>query len=170
MNRLTARDEYGNAYYPKCFDEPCNGGGCTKDMCDFATEVCEKLAAYEDTVLDPEQLSVIDEEYSKMAKELAEIRKYKCLGDLEEVREAVKRQHVMKPILHMNEMSGMFVDYADGRGEYKTQTNNWWRCPCCNSIVGERVIIRGKSHDQRKKRFCNKCGQHIDWSNNERNE
>ena len=66
--------EHGNAYYPKCFDEPCNGGGCTKDMCDFATEVCEKLAAYEDTVLDPEQLSVIDEEYSKMAKELAELR------------------------------------------------------------------------------------------------
>lgn len=99
-----------------------------------------------------------------------ETQEYKRFVALKEVWNAAKRQHVMKPILHMNEMSGMFVDYADGRGEYKTQINNWWRCPCCNSIVGERVITSGKSHDQRKKRFCNKCGQAIDWSSNEGNE
>lgn len=68
-----------------------------------------------------------------------------------------------KPILCMNEVSGMFVDYADGRREYKTQMNNWWRCPCCNEIVGERVIVHKYIHDQRKKKFCEKCGQAIDW-------
>ena len=75
MKRLTARDEHGNAYYPKCFDEPCNGGGCTKNMCDFAVEVCDKLAAYEDTGLKPEQILAMDEEYRKMAKELGECKR-----------------------------------------------------------------------------------------------
>lgn len=129
------------------------------------------LDIIEDDTIKPSKQEIRNECKDKISYSTdQETQEYKKLGTLEEIRDAVKRQHVMKPILHMNEMSGMFVDYADGRGEYKTQTNNWWRCPCCNSIVGERVIIRGKSHDQRKKRFCNKCGQHIDWSNNERNE
>lgn len=129
---------------------------------------------YQEAIEIIEYASAFNSENSRLTKALniaisamQELQEYKNIGTVEEVREAVKRQHVMKPILHMNEMSGMFMDYADGRGEYKTQTNNWWRCHCCNSIVGERVIIRGKSHDQRKKRFCNKCGQHIDWSEEE---
>lgn len=46
-------------------------------------------------------------------------------------------------------------------GEYKTQMNNWWRCPCCNEVVGQRVIAHKHIHDQRKKKFCEKCGQAI---------
>ena len=69
-----------------------------------------------------------------------------------------------KPILCTNERGGMFVDYADGHGEYKTQMNNWWRCPCCNEVVGQRVIVHKHIHDQRKKKYCEKCGQAIDWS------
>lgn len=49
-------------------------------------------------------------------------------------------------------------------GEYKTQMNNWWRCPCCNKVVGQRVIVRSRIHDQRKKNYCENCGQAIDWS------
>lgn len=139
MGRLTARDEHGNAYYPKCFDEPCNGGGCTKDMCDFAAEVCNKIAAYEDTGIDPEQLSVIDEEYSKMAKELAELRKYNRLGTLEEVREAVEKQRAKRPKTKML------------REDIK-----WW-CPNCGE--SHVVMYAKKGFD-----YCQHCGQKMDWS------
>ena len=48
MERLTARDPAGNAYFPECFKEPCGGGGCTKDHCVFLDSVCDKLAGYEE--------------------------------------------------------------------------------------------------------------------------
>lgn len=37
-------------------------------------ELVQRLAAYENTGITPDQLQVIEEEYSKMAKELAELR------------------------------------------------------------------------------------------------
>lgn len=45
--RLTARDK-GYAYFPRCFEDPCFGGGCTNDHCDFMRRVCEALAWYEE--------------------------------------------------------------------------------------------------------------------------
>lgn len=48
MTRLTSRDEHGHAYFPQCFKDPCNGCGCQRDCCDFLTEVCERLARYEE--------------------------------------------------------------------------------------------------------------------------
>ena len=57
MERLT--EWYGgqtrHAYYPRCFEEPCYGSGCKIKDCPFETAVCERLAAYEDTGLTPEQ-------------------------------------------------------------------------------------------------------------------
>ena len=94
---------------------------------------------------------------------LREIQQYREIGTVEECREARERQRWRKPNLCMNEVSGMFVDYADGHGEYKTQMNNWWRCPCCNEVVGQRIIVHKHIHDQRKKKFCENCGQAIDW-------
>lgn len=90
------------------------------------------------------------------------------LPNLAEVYEvavkSLEKQIPKKPILCMNETTGMFVDYADGQGEYKTQMNNWWKCPCCKSIVGERILIHKKRvNDQRKKKFCENCGQKIEW-------
>lgn len=49
MERLTKRSEKGYAYFPKCFEEPCLGmGDCLDKKCDLMSEVCEKLATYED--------------------------------------------------------------------------------------------------------------------------
>lgn len=96
-------------------------------------------------------------------KALTKIQQYRAIGTVEECRESRERQMAKKPILCMNERSGMFVDYADGHGEYKTQMNNWWRCPCCNEVVGQRVIVHKHIHDQRKKKFCENCGQAIKW-------
>lgn len=48
MERLTQIAEIGNAYFPKCFEEPCCGGGKRIDNnCNLVNEVCKKLAEYE---------------------------------------------------------------------------------------------------------------------------
>ncbi|MCI5650372.1 MAG: hypothetical protein MR332_13285 [Fusicatenibacter sp.] len=75
MNRLTARNEQGYAYFPQCFEEPCNGSGCQKERCEYMNAVCEKLAVYEDTGLAPEQIIEIDKLYVEKCRELAEKRK-----------------------------------------------------------------------------------------------
>ena len=78
--------------------------------------------------------------------------------------EALEKQIAKEPVLCMSEKSGMFVDYADGHSEYKVQMNNWWRCPYCHSIVGQMVIVHEHVHNQHKKKYCEKCGQLIDWT------
>lgn len=55
MERLT-KWENGHAYYPRCFEKPCYGGGCVTRDCPFETAICERLAAYEDTGLMPEEI------------------------------------------------------------------------------------------------------------------
>ena len=48
MARLTKISESGNAYYPKCFKEPCCGmGECLDDKCSLMLDACKKLAEYE---------------------------------------------------------------------------------------------------------------------------
>lgn len=51
MERLTSRDEFGNAYHPYCFrEDTCNGEGSSAKCsgCKLVTDVCSKLADYED--------------------------------------------------------------------------------------------------------------------------
>ena len=55
MERLTQWQD-GHAYYPRCFEEPCYGGGCKDRDCLFETAICERLAADEDTGLMPEEI------------------------------------------------------------------------------------------------------------------
>ena len=49
MERLTKRDENGNAHYPYCY-EKCDGDGIgiRCQTCDFEEKICDKLAEYED--------------------------------------------------------------------------------------------------------------------------
>lgn len=48
MERLTKISKTGNAYYPKCFEEPCCGmGECLDDNCSLMLDACKKLATYE---------------------------------------------------------------------------------------------------------------------------
>ena len=58
MERLTKWNEssHKHAYYPRCFEEPCYGGGHKIKDCPFETTVCDRLAAYEDTGLTPEEI------------------------------------------------------------------------------------------------------------------
>ena len=56
MARLTEwnGEQTRHAYYPRCFKAPCYGDGCKINDCLFETAVCDRLAAYEDTGLEPE--------------------------------------------------------------------------------------------------------------------
>lgn len=49
MERLTKRDENGNAHYPYCY-EKCDGDGIgiRCQTCDLEEKICNKLADYED--------------------------------------------------------------------------------------------------------------------------
>ena len=61
MERLTEWNgrQPRDAYYPRCFEEPCYGGGCKIKDCPFETAVCDRLAAYEDTGLEPEAVETV---------------------------------------------------------------------------------------------------------------
>ena len=58
MKRLTEwnGEQPSHAYYPRCFKAPCYGDGCKINDCLFETAVCDRLAAYEDTGLTPEEI------------------------------------------------------------------------------------------------------------------
>nr|DAS84969.1 MAG TPA: Protein of unknown function (DUF551) [Caudoviricetes sp.] len=65
MERLTSRDSKGNL----CL--------CNKEVYGNNQDIYNAIAVledYENTGITPDQLQVIEEEYSKMAKELAELR------------------------------------------------------------------------------------------------
>lgn len=55
MNRHTARDRDGNAFYVECF-EHCNGEPGECGNCKCTDRQCETLAAYEDTGLTPAEI------------------------------------------------------------------------------------------------------------------
>ena len=77
MNRLTARDERtGNAYYPLCEDGNCTNRKCCGINCELIdTDVCETLAAYEETGMTPENIRQMDKLYRQKCEELAKLRK-----------------------------------------------------------------------------------------------
>ena len=84
MERLT-KWENGHAYYPRCFEQPCYGGGCKLKDCPFETAVCERLAAYEDTGLTPDQVvnakNIIDLAFAEDTSKAERIRKLVAADD-----------------------------------------------------------------------------------------
>jgi hypothetical protein len=69
--RLTKWNEssYKHAYYPRCFKEPCYGSGCKIKDCPFEIAVCERLAAYEDTGREPEEVTALEKLFDYALKE-----------------------------------------------------------------------------------------------------
>lgn len=62
MKRLTAISDAGEAYYPHCYQaDTCDGGGTTEKRrdCEFEHQICETLAAYENTGLTPEEVEKV---------------------------------------------------------------------------------------------------------------
>ena len=72
MERLTRRRDTGHAYYPRCFEEPCNGNGCKFKDCLFDERICERLAAYEDSGCAPEEVSALVKDWSDLCTTIGE--------------------------------------------------------------------------------------------------
>lgn len=71
MERMTKR-ENGHVYYPRCFEEPCGGMGCLTEDCGFKVEICERLAAYEDTGLEPDEVNALQKDWSDLCMVIGE--------------------------------------------------------------------------------------------------
>lgn len=71
MERMTKR-ENGHVYYPRCFEEPCGGMGCLTEDCGFKVEICERLAAYEDTGLEPDKVNALQKDWSDLCTVIGE--------------------------------------------------------------------------------------------------
>lgn len=95
-------------------------------------------------------------------KALEEIKQYKALGTVEELRLAKEKQIQKKPILK-HDVSVMHINRGNQPHEWKRLESDNWHCPECDSFVGERVYVRGRHHDQRKKKYCDNCGQKLNW-------
>ena len=99
MERLTEWNgrQPRDAYYPRCFEEPCYGGGCKINDCPFETAVCERLAAYEDTGLMPEEVLPKDkaDEIALKLMRLADLESLCSYDHLRELAEADKERRVV---------------------------------------------------------------------------
>lgn len=89
MERLTKR-ENGHTHYPGCFEEPCGGMGCRTEDCGFKVEICERLAAYEDTGLEPEEVLPKDkaDEIALKLMRLADLESFAPYDRLRELAES----------------------------------------------------------------------------------
>ena len=92
MERLTRRSDTGHAYYPRCFEEPCNGNGCKFKDCLFDERICERLAAYEDSGCAPEEVLPKDkaDEIALKLMRLADLESLCNYTRLRELAEADK--------------------------------------------------------------------------------
>lgn len=92
MERLTRRSDTGHAYYPRCFEEPCNGNGCKFKDCPFDETICERLAAYEESGCAPEEVLPKDkaDEIALKLMRLADLESLCSYDRLRELAEADK--------------------------------------------------------------------------------
>ena len=99
MERLTEWNEssHKHAYYPRCLEEPCYGSGCKLKDCPFETAACERLAAYEDTGLEPEEVLPKDkaDEIALKLMRLADLESLCNYTRLRELAEADKGGRVV---------------------------------------------------------------------------
>ena len=77
--------------------------------------------------------------------------------------QALEKQIPKKPILK-HDVSVMHINTGNQPHEWKRLESDNWHCPECDSFVGERVYVHGRHHNQRKKKYCDNCGQKLDWS------
>lgn len=84
--------------------------------------------------------------YEMAIKALKEVQQYRQIGTVEECREAVEKQTAKKPDYEGD-------GFSDGQLVYDT-----WICPCC----GKHYEV-----DCDRYYYCQNCGQHIDWSDEE---
>lgn len=149
--RLTKREKNGLAYFPMCFTPPCNGEGCKDENCIFISDVCERLAEYEDLsdqiramfgdavtlkdfvdslekkVREPEKPDPVNARILTY-EESAMWDAYRAIGTPEQCQEAVEKQTGKKPTAVLgifggteNECKNCGNDVRQRNDVYKTQ-------------------------------------------------
>jgi hypothetical protein len=82
-------------------------------------------------------------------KSLEEVQQYRAIGTPEECREAVEKQAAKKPIFNHN----------------LSDTLSIFHCECGNKIKVSHDI--GIMNNNNAPNYCSKCGQKLDWSDEE---
>ena len=101
MERLTEWNgkQTRHAYYPRCFEAPCYGSGCKIKDCPFETAVCERLAAYEDSGCEPEEVLPKDkaDEIALKLMRIADLESFCSYDRLRKLAEADKEGRCIIP-------------------------------------------------------------------------
>lgn len=123
MERLTEWNgrQPRDAYYPRCFEEPCYGGGCKINDCPFETAVCERLAAYEDTGLMPEEVLPKDkaDEIALKLMRLADLESLCSYDHLRELAEADKEGRLVVLPCRQGDELWTYGNFPQGREVYR---------------------------------------------------
>ena len=95
---------------------------------------------------------------------MLELQQYRVIGTPEECREAVGRQQAI-PARKTTIFEGKDAEKLAAKGLPNFET---YKCPKCGRSVAERTLARTLHPDGYiKHKFCNNCGQAIDWSDEE---
>ena len=147
MERLTKRLEDGQAIFHECHGT-C--GTCDGANCYCIGPMVDRLAAYEDTGLEPQDIISAVDMY-KIACALHELNAYKNLGPIDHIRDLIKAEQdgrlVELPFVAMVEQSlqdGKMKPMADqkhnGRYAVVYVDHNKWKSPL--------IDICGKPYDR----------------------
>lgn len=161
MERLTEWNEssYKHAYYPRCFKEPCYGGGCKIKDCPFEIAVCERLAAYEDTGLTPKEVTALGELFNYALKESKTLtEQLTLLKHIRELAEADKDGRVVVLPCKVGDklyrvFAGEIFEHRVGRMKYFAIQGRWDIetypfCPCVESSIGKTIFLSHKEAEK----------------------
>lgn len=148
MERLTEwnDEQTRHAYYPRCFEDPCYGSGCKIENCPFEAAVCDRLAAYEDTGLTPEELkaALTKPLFLRVAAQALGVD----IGRLSELAEADKDGRVVV----QGQWEGEGDGYADGEIVLDV-----WHCSQCGYCIDD-----GTDNPKCLPKHCPNCGAKMD--------
>lgn len=151
MERLTEWNEssHKHAYYPRCFEEPCYGSGCKIKDCPFETAVCERLAAYEDTGVTPDEIKApfTETAITNLAAQALgmEARRLRELAEADKDGRVVVQPCKVGDILY-RVFAGEIFEHRVGRLKYFAIQKRWDIetypfCPCVESSIGKTVFL-----------------------------
>lgn len=150
MERLTRRCDTGHAYYPHCFEEPCNRR-C--EDCLFDETICERLAAYEDSRCAPEEVLPKDkaDEIALKLMRLADLESLCGYDRLRELAEADKDERVVVLPCKIGDklyrvFAGEIFEHRVGSMKYFAIQGRWDIetypfCPCVESSIGKTIFL-----------------------------
>lgn len=154
MERLTEWNggQTRHAYYPRCFKEPCYGSGCKIKDCPFETAVCERLAAYEDTGVEPEEVTALGKLFDYALKESKTLtEQLTLLKHLRELAEADKDGRVIVQPCKVGDklyrvFAGEIFEHRVGSMKYFAIQGRWDIetypfCPYVESSIGKTVFF-----------------------------